>query len=268
MQESVLSIPKNRHQRNKRMERTWEKLPHVITPTLKRRILRDWHSHFLNWGKRKGYLGFEYLVGPLCVSIGFDARGGKNHYDVGFSVHNLSRERDGFYATLLEYLRTTYTGAPDSLAMRWHDKNYSEAAERMKQQMILPYTSPITLSQVIEAYHSYIAQGKSCSGPTLINELADPPMLASWAGDLDRAQECLDWSFNYLKKRPKEDHPAEGLEAWYANIQKLIQDPESLRVTARSEVEKFGLQKIPSCCFSDCPYQEPLTKKPFEELSE
>ena len=146
------------------------------------------------------------------------------------------------------------------LKLQWHDKNYRQAVEDLKARLPLPWKPPISLNQVIEAYHSHIQDpfwGKR------IKELEDPIMLSTWAGAQDRAEACLKWSWDYLKKN-RDPLRGGSLLEWRRRMEAIMNDPDSLRQTARDEIIKHKLIKNPSCCFSDTPYQECLTKIPFD----
>lgn len=234
----------------------WEELPKVFTPALKKRVLREWHAYFSNWGVKR--MSFAYIVGPLSVDIGFEARIGYSSYLPGFSVHNLSRSSDFLVAGLDLDLKNIRSGGSRALILRWHDKNYRDAVQHLKAQIPMPYNPPITLNDMIQAYRRY--GDRPFHYPTQ-EDIEDSALICAWAGAPELAQDCLDWARDFYKEY--RDKPKQGLDRWYDDMMARIADPETLRVTAREEIIKHKLTKIPSCCFIDAPYQECLTDTKF-----
>lgn len=237
------------------MEKDWEELPKFFTPALRKRVVKDWHYFFPSMGCRG--MGFDYLLGPLKVGFGFRTGSDRENYSPEFSVHNLLQDLDFLTATLNTSLKNA-RGNPNTLTLRWHDKNYRDAAHHMQEQALIPLDRPSSLEFVIDTYKHFI---ESRCEWELDSQLEDPVLLASWGGKLELAQECLNWSYdimlNLWKRGPEKS------DAWRNLMEEKISDPDKLRQIAREQIVFHKLSKVPSCCFTDTPYQECLTKVPF-----
>lgn len=235
------------------MEHTWTKLPPKLTPTLKRKIGKDWHEHLPYLTHRKTMV-FDRRVGPLLIGVGLQPKFAGEYYEPGFSVHNLSRDMDFLTATLNSPLRTLRNGASESLRVMFHEKNYPEAAERMKSQALLPLEGPISLTLVINAYKDYMARENY---DYILDYLEDPALIAAWAGEKEKAQEALEWGTEIFKTWPEFIHEKEGgVEGWRTKMEELISKPEALREITRQQIELHKLTKVVYDDFTDTTYKE------------
>jgi hypothetical protein len=224
-----------------------------LTPALKKKITRDWLEFFTGLGVKKPMI-FGRRVGPLLISIGLQPKFGSEYYEPGFSVHNLSREIDFLTANLDEPLRTIRTNAPDTLKVMFHDRNYREAAERMRAQALLPLEGSVPLKTVIHVYKTYVAKHRY---PELIDQLEDPAMIAVWAGEPELAQQALEWGYETLETWSEPVQKGQGgVDAWRAKMEQIIANPEKLRAITRQEVEKHKLSHLPYEDFPDARYKE------------
>jgi hypothetical protein len=218
---------------------------------LKKRISKDWHASFPEMAMVKP-LFFKKRVGCLSVSLFLDVRRGSERYNPEYGVHNLARESPGISVMLGHRLRTT-RNTPDSVTVRWHDKNYREFVPRMHAQAYLPLEGPISLQNVIKAYRDYV---NSYVRPHL-DCLEDPAMICAWAGEEALAKACLSWAVETFKTWPQEEQDrVGGIDAWHAKMEEIIADPEKLRQITREQVDRHKLTKIPYQDFSDASYKE------------
>lgn len=235
------------------MEDNLQELPKKLTPALKKKISEDWHKLLPGLALRKP-LSLKRRVGPLLIGIVLGPAIGSEYYAPEFSVHNLSRSLDFLTATLSEPLRTIRTNAPNILKVRWHNRNYQEAAARMKNQALLPLEGPVSLEDIISAYRNYVTKKPYLE---LIDQLEDPALIAAWAGEDKRAREAIEWGYEVLKTWSEGVQNAQGgADAWRIKMENLIEDPEALRQTAREEAVKHKLTKIPCENFTDTSYKE------------
>jgi len=232
-------------------------MPKILTPDIKKKIIEDWQEVLPKFTWRKAMI-LNRRIGPLLIHVGFStSRGWKNdrsdRYDFGFSVHNLIRSSD-FLAALL------FKDFP-SIPVRWHNKFYREAAERLKIQVYLPLAEDISLEHVINAYKNYV-QNHNYSNQ-LIALIEDPDLIAAWAGEEQRAQEALEWGYKTLKawnertlEKGEKVSEERNADIWRAKMERLISDPEKLRQTVREEVVKHKLSKVVYEDFTDTSYRE------------
>ncbi|HUX79211.1 MAG TPA: hypothetical protein VMW10_05645 [Alphaproteobacteria bacterium] len=209
-----------------------------ITPSFKKRILRDWNTCFPSL-LPDGTLSLGRRVGPLLLSVGFDVSRGREDYEPGVGVHNLSNSLDFLTSTL----NTNLKGSPSHITVRAHEEGrYIEAAERMKQQSPLPLEGPITLNMIVGAYEKYVEK----EGSSVIDLLQDPALIAAWAEQKEKAEKALRWGYEeFAKWEPEWRERYGGLEGWYKDMQERISNPAKLRAIAEEQAIFHKVDHIP-----------------------
>ena len=225
------------------------KIGQKLTPTIKKKTKKDWHACFPDLIMENKSFGLSRLVGPLLITLGFGTKSFDNEYYPGFGVHNLCRDLDFLSSTLDGPLRIIKSRAPDSLSYNRHEQGlYLEMAERMRQQIILPYEGSISLSMITHAYKTYTDNRIVTMG-----QLEDPALIAAWAGQPDQAEEALDWGYHQLIRwnLTAEQLKEEGgsAEAWRDQMSQRISQPNVLHNICQRQIIQHHLTSIP---------QEPL----------
>ena len=220
-----------------------------LTPAIKKKIKKDWHACFPHLTIREKRFSLSRIVGPLLITLGLDTKSYNNEYYPNFGVHNLCKSLDFLTRILDEPLRIIKTKAPDSLSFMRHEKGlYLEMAERMRQQIILPFEGPVSLSMIINAYQKY-----TDNRIVTIDQLEDPALIAAWAGQSDKAEQALEWGYQQLIRwdLTSEQLEEEGgsPEAWRDQMKERISKPEELRQICQQQIIQHNLTYIP---------QEPL----------
>lgn len=213
-----------------------------ITPSFRKKILKDWQLCIPSLTIRKP-MALSRRVGPLLISIGFDATSGSKYYQVAFNIHNLSSPFEFLTATMKTYLRTIKTKAPDLIGVQGHEEGkYKEAALRMRAQAPLPLEGPISLNRIIQAYQSYMENG----GTKTIDLVQDPALIAAWAGQAEKAKEVLDWGYEAYKAWAETfvDNE-EDVDGWLLEMQEKISNPDQLRKIAEEQAILHGVDKVP-----------------------
>lgn len=213
-----------------------------ITSAFKKKIVKDWNVFFPTFTGREP-TGISRRVGSLLISISFRIASHREYYMPGFGVHNFCTEFDFLTIILDTPLRTIRTNAEDSITVRAHENGaYIEAAERMRQQSLLPLDGAISLNMIIKAYKDYLANGGSKS----ISLVEDPALIAAWAGQEKKAQELLEWGYKEFATWSENSHQRRGgLENWLKSMQERISDPARLREIAEEQAVFHKVDHIP-----------------------
>ena len=178
----------------------------------------------------------------MLVTVGFDVPSYKTDYQIVFSVHNLAFPEDALYAMLSTNLFNK-RGGYERFTLRGHeDGEYIEAAERMKEQALIPLEGPVTLSMIFEAYKAYWEK----HGEIVIPLLQDPALIAAYVDQTAKAHEYLEWGYEQLKTwKPEWVEKHGGLEGWRERIKHLIAHPEILHKTAEEQAKIHKVDHVP-----------------------
>jgi len=77
-----------------------------------------------------------------------------------------------------------------------------------------------------------------------------PALVAAWAGEEEKAKEYFEWGLKVCM---------EGEREYVSQIKPLMENPELLRKTARSERIRFRAEKAPYQDIVGVPYKENLS---------
>lgn len=237
-----------------------------------RSILRkDWQSLLphMAFRPKTSIIRFRRIVGPIAISLGLNLNGGLGwrYYSLEYFVHNLAYPEDCIIMQLHNIPRKILVDFDK------HKEEYLHAAEKIKQDAWIPLDDPITLDDIFKGYSnsakayyrrrhenyedSLISLTKAFDGNIerakerldlgglTHKEAATPALVASWAGEIEKAKEYWEWGSKVCDSNKMIEQ--------YGH---LIDQPELLRETARSELLKHGMTYAPYQNIVGVPYQE------------
>jgi hypothetical protein len=215
----------------------------VITKPFLKKVADDWNRCFPNLTLDNEF-GLSRIVGPLLIYVGFDVISKNEEYYPQFGVHNLARRESYLTCMLSRPLRILQPKAASWLSLEGHDEgHYISLAEQMKKMAHLPLQGTVSVSMVFEAYKKYVARNIDFY---LIDQFQDPALIAAWSGQLEKADECLEWGFGeFLKWEEEAQKKYGGRDGWYTKMQQRIHDSEMLQRIVEEEIAKHGLTHIP-----------------------
>ncbi len=205
-----------------------------IDSKMKTKITKDWLVEFPEYKKTLSTT-IEKRVGTIVFSIWYDVA---YELDIKPQVYyfNLSNGRLDYCGDL------TFEPKSRRYSLTWlqHEKGlYKEAAQELRELAPIPLEGPVTLSQVINGYKNYKDHIYSS------RHFEDPALIASWAGKLDLAHECLDWGLEAYQKHCSVPYNGVTFGEWYESMSERISDPEALRRTVEEQIIHHKLTKVP-----------------------
>lgn len=207
--------------------------PYVITPTIRKRIIKDWQSSIPSMTIDR--YGIRRRVGPLLISVSFEVRSYKTAYVTEFCLHNLCYPQECLFAILSRELGVIERYEHEGGA-------YVDAARRMKEQALLPLEGPVSLSMIFEAYKNYLETQREINLPSI----QDPALIAAWAGDDIKAREYLEWGTSVFETWPEHVQLRRGpVDRWRQEMEHMIAHPEILRKTAEDQAILHKVAHIP-----------------------
>ena len=209
---------------------------------LRRKITSDWLILFPAIGILKP-LHLARRVGPLLQGIVLQRSSLVDEYRPASHVHCLASEFPALTLTLVQYLRTKDTGARDGIRVQYHEREYQEAAQRVRTQAKLPLEGDLGLGDVVGAYEKEIARPGVHFDASLYEELAS---IFTWAGRTSDSARVIDAAASAMRAWP----PAVstlfgGVDGWRERNLKRVNDPTTIRAVADREAEKFGADRLP-----------------------
>lgn len=215
-----------------------------LTPPLKREITRDWNNEFPSLGIYEP-MWLLRRIGPIVMGICLDRDSSNECYLPTFHVHNLCSEIS-FVSLSLHICLTTKKGAEESINTRDHSSRYVDAAQRLSEQALLPFSGDLTLDQVLLAYHSYrmISPPAYSEDPHL---LSNPVLICSWAGQLEMARSLLVEAQEIVKQwHPRIFKDYGDRVAWADSLAARFEDIDKIRRTADEHILAMNLTTIPN----------------------
>ena len=215
----------------------------TMTRSRRAKIMSDWQHEFPDLG----IVPQRHLlrrVGPILEGILLESGSDPTYYLPIFHVHCLAREVSGITLTLAHRLRTTRTGASDSIRVLFHEAKYVEAASRLRSQVPLSLTGNLKLVDVIAAYRAYLAPGMDYSADLLFDDMI---RICAYAGDLQQAQALIAEGFEILTRWPPHiQEQMQGAEQWRKKAIADIASVDQLRALADAQARLLVPESIPS----------------------
>jgi hypothetical protein len=214
-----------------------------LTPTVKRKITRDWLGKFPQYGVYKP-MWLLRRAGPILLGIILERNRGNDWYYPIFHLHNLASAFPCVSLTLAHNLKTIKTGSREFIEAEFHESKYAEAADRLCHQAPLSCADEIHLSDVLDLYAKGF-ENPFLAVPTLLYK--DIVTILAWAGARKEAREYLDRALIESSQwRPQAIENEGGLDLWRARLEEAINNPDQVRMVVAEEIIKHRLEKIPS----------------------
>lgn len=187
--------------------------------------------------------------GPVLVGICLSGNRDNTAYRIIAHIHNLARPT-GFVSLQLHNPLINKKGTyREELTLKSHDKEFLEAAERLKRQSLFPLSEDLSLSNLLSACSRYVgSRNLVAETPMFIYE--DVITLLSWCGKLSIAKRKLgdyvkimaDWDDDIFRHEG-------GRIAFFDRLVEIIEYPSKLEEIAEEEIRKLKLERIPSYPF-------------------
>jgi hypothetical protein len=209
-----------------------------------KKITEDWHSVFPELGIHEP-MHLLRRCGPLLVGICLQRRSGEE-YLPATHICCLARGSSFIYLGLRQELRTLRTHAQDPIPIKWHDKKWREAAERLTHQSLLPLTGPLSLDQLIHAFKEYPKTDDAMSHEPDIYR--DWLLTLAWAGREEDVQRVLAEAERDMATWPDRIFLYEegGLSGWLRRVREETSDPDRLGRIVEEELVKLKAEHLPA----------------------
>jgi hypothetical protein len=215
-----------------------------LTPTLKRRITRDWNEQFPQMGVFRP-MWLMRRVGPLVQGICLDRSSAGTSYRPTTHIHDLTVEFQCISLSLDQRLRDPRSGTAESIGVQFHDRLYLEAARRLAGASLLPMIGDIPVESIVEAYERYRTSGELTSTyPVRYFESA--VRLLAWTGRIEDGYRTLAGYVSELRSSATvlADAP-DDIEAWERALREVLADPVSIRRTATEQAVALKVDRLP-----------------------
>lgn len=211
--------------------------------TDKNRVCGDWMKAFPAMGRYRP-MWLLKRNGPILVGICLDGNRDNTAYRIIPHIHNLARPT-GFVSLQLRYplinKRGTYR---EELTVKSHDKEFSDATERLKKQTLFPLSEELSLSNILSACDRYVGLNLAVETPIFIYE--DVISLLVWCGDPVEATRRLaeyvrimsDWEERIFERDG-------GRNACFDRLYEIIERPKQQEYICDQQLELLRLKKIP-----------------------
>jgi hypothetical protein len=228
-----------------------------------KKITEDWHSLFPELGIYKP-MHLLRRCGPLLVGICLRRSSGE-HYLPAVHICCLARGGSFIYLGLCQELLTVKTQAQDYIPVKWHEKKWCEAADRLSHQSLLPLAGPLSLAQLIHAFKEYPKTEDAM--PHNPNIYRDWLLTLAWAGREEDVQRVLTEAERDMATWPERIFLYEegGLSGWLRRVREETSDPDRLRRIVEEELVKLKAEHLPAVDVSSWfvgPPPPPLLPKP------
>jgi hypothetical protein len=217
-----------------------------LSTEVKRKITEDWNKCYPDLGIYKP-LWLLRRIGPLLCGICLNRDSGNDAYCPTFHTHNLLRQTDVVTLTLADPLRKVRSGVPDIIRAIFHEQRFSEAAERLRRQVLIPLSGPVHLSDCLSAYREYMDRPLGRYPLSLFEDLVT---MLVWCDRCAEAEKQLREFQKTISRWPEGARPAVGAEAWANTCRSWVKRPEDVRLSINAQVLKLGIQALPHIDFS------------------
>ncbi|MDO6705958.1 hypothetical protein [Photobacterium sp. 1_MG-2023] len=217
-----------------------------LTPLIKKKITKQWHDEFTGLGIYKS-MWLLRRVGFFVQGICLDRDSTNSNYLPIFHVHNLVGQKDDVISlTLRTPFRQISNGVPFHITLLQHEKSFSEYVLDFKAQMPLPLEGGISCDEMIKAYENYIANGQYETRYPL-SQYFDMLCLFIWCDRIDEAKVFFDDVRDKIDSWPNDVTRYMGERITdFNNLQSYIDNPEVMRATIETTIERLGFAGIPS----------------------
>jgi hypothetical protein len=216
-----------------------------LTAEIKNQIAQDWLDKFPELGIYKP-MWLLRRVGPLLVGICLNRDSGNDAYTPIFHVHNLGKSFPTVSLTLYDPLLTMKSKVPQVIKVAFHADHINEAANRMKEQLLIPLSGSVALDDVLSAYCNYMERPMG-QYPLLLFE--DILVLLLWCGrSKDAVEQFAEFSQRVAKWSPMLNvlQNAGGFNVWQDKCRSWIADPAQIRRTVNEQIGFHKLSKVPA----------------------
>jgi hypothetical protein len=209
-----------------------------------KRITEDWHSVFPELGVYEP-MHLIRRCGPLLVGVCLRRSSGEE-YLPATHIHCLACDSASIYLGLCQELRTTKTQAQDYIPIKWHERKWREAAERLAHQSHLPLAGPFNLEQLMHAFREHPKTEDAIQHDP--NIYRDWLLTLAWAGREEDVQRLLTEAERDMATWPEIIFLDEegGLNGWLRRIREETSDPDRLRRIVEEELVKHKAEHLPA----------------------
>ncbi len=203
-----------------------------LTRAIKRGIRDDWLTCFPEFSALSDVRDIGRRVGPFIQGIHLDLRANRDDYSSQLFLHNCAEG--------LGFKTLSFSGGSESfrtISIRWslepHERDFRKRAQFLREASRLPMEGPVSTSQIIKAFESYIVDQY---GSSAYPESTSFIYFLVYEGLYDKARAYLDhYDAFWTDKSGEKD--AE-LIAWRQELETVIEaGSEALREVTEKEFE-------------------------------
>lgn len=217
-----------------------------LTPSLKKKITRDWEQAFPDLVVYKNMWLLRRL-GPFVQGICLDTDSSNANYLPTFHIHNLASQDDDFISlTLRTPLVSNRNGAVQHITLSQHEQALAEYQVQFREQAPFSLDTEVSCDEIWHAYKKYIEQGQEETRYPL-NQYFDMVCLLIWCKRLSEALAFFDQCCREIESWPEQAtrYITDRVNGFYA-LKNDIADPRRIQQKVEKATLTLGLEHKPS----------------------
>ncbi len=211
----------------------------ILNSKFKNKISKDWLSEFPDFKRYKPMLLIR-RNGPILCGFELRSTSSKTYYEPTFFIHSLMIEDAPAMSMGSVFTPLTDKGAKDYVRICFHEKDFSNISQKMKESVPLLQKSTPSLYEIIEFikkqerhkwYSSY--------------EFEIIILLLFWYGKVDEAEKELENALSIISKWDDSTGLIRflGVKGWENEMRDLMNN-DILQENINKEIVKFKLEEF------------------------
>ncbi len=216
----------------------------TLTPAKKKEVTRDWSEVLPMLGEYEPLM-LARRLGPFVQGICLDRNSGNDRYRPTTFLHNLCKPFPGISLALAQRLRTVRTGSQEDVTLISHKEKYRDAARRLLEASVMPFTDSVSVSEISDGYRKY-RELSEIESRFPINQFEAEIEMYIWSGERAHAENLIVHYSEEIDRWPKEiSAKFGGAMQWRAKIENTLGSEDRVRATVLEQMRLLKVSNLP-----------------------